>query len=41
LTQAVSRSQTDDPISAIDSGVPDCVVRLHIGFEGADLLWLI
>ena len=35
----VTRVQAADPNSAIDFGVPDRVVRLHIGLEGADALW--
>jgi cystathionine beta-lyase/cystathionine gamma-synthase len=35
----ITRSQTDGPNSAIDFGVPERVVRLHIGLEGVDALW--
>jgi cystathionine beta-lyase/cystathionine gamma-synthase len=34
----ITRSQTDGPTSAIDFGVPERVVHLHIGLEGEDAL---
>jgi cystathionine beta-lyase/cystathionine gamma-synthase len=35
----ITRLQADGPNSAIDFGVPERVVRLHIGLEGTDVLW--
>src|ERR1700722_5144151 len=35
----IARVQAAGPNSAIDFGVPERVVRLHIGLEGADALW--
>jgi cystathionine beta-lyase/cystathionine gamma-synthase len=35
----VTRVQTTGPNSAVDFGVPERVVRLHIGLEGVDALW--
>ena len=35
----ISRVQAAGPNSAIDFGVPERMVRLHIGLEGADALW--
>src|ERR1700683_442054 len=35
----VTRVQAAGPNSAIDFGVPERVVRLHIGLEGGDALW--
>jgi cystathionine beta-lyase/cystathionine gamma-synthase len=35
----VARAQAAGPNSAIDFGVPERMVRLHIGLEGADALW--
>jgi cystathionine beta-lyase/cystathionine gamma-synthase len=35
----ITRVQAAGPNSAIDFGVPERVVRLHIGLEGADALW--
>ena len=35
----VTRGQAAGPNSAIDFGVPENVVRLHVGLEGADALW--
>jgi cystathionine beta-lyase/cystathionine gamma-synthase len=35
----VTRVQAASPNSAVDFGVPEHVVRLHIGLEGADALW--
>jgi cystathionine beta-lyase/cystathionine gamma-synthase len=35
----IARVQAAGPNSAIDFGVPERLVRLHIGLEGADALW--
>jgi cystathionine beta-lyase/cystathionine gamma-synthase len=35
----IARVQAAGPNSAIDFGVPERMVRLHIGLEGADALW--
>ena len=35
----VTRVQAAGPNSAIDFGVPDRMVRLHVGLEGTDALW--
>src|ERR1700689_2879009 len=35
----VTRVQAAGPNSAVDFGVPERVVRLHIGLEGVDALW--
>jgi cystathionine beta-lyase/cystathionine gamma-synthase len=35
----IARLQATGPNSAIDFGVPERVVRLHIGLEGPDALW--
>ena len=35
----VARGQAAGPNSAIDFGVPERMVRLHVGLEGADALW--
>jgi O-acetylhomoserine/O-acetylserine sulfhydrylase-like pyridoxal-dependent enzyme len=35
----ISRVQAAGLNSAIDFGVPERVVRLHIGLEGANALW--
>ena len=35
----VTRGQAAGPNSAIDFGVPENVVRLHVGLEGAEALW--
>jgi cystathionine beta-lyase/cystathionine gamma-synthase len=35
----VTRVQAAGPNSAVDFGVPERVVRLHIGLEGMDALW--
>ncbi|MDQ0467160.1 PLP-dependent transferase [Labrys wisconsinensis] len=35
----VTRHQAAGPNSAIDFGVPERVVRLHVGLEGVDALW--
>lgn len=35
----VARAQAAGPNSAIDFGVPERMVRLHVGLEGADALW--
>ncbi|MDQ0393179.1 PLP-dependent transferase [Labrys monachus] len=35
----VSRAQNAGPNSAIDFGVSERIVRLHVGLEGADVLW--
>jgi cystathionine beta-lyase/cystathionine gamma-synthase len=35
----VSRAQNAGPNSAIDFGVSERVVRLHVGLEGSEALW--
>ena len=35
----VTRVQAAGPNSAVDFGVPESMVRLHIGLEGTDALW--
>ena len=35
----ITRGQAAGPNSALDFGVSDRVVRLHVGLEGADALW--
>jgi cystathionine beta-lyase/cystathionine gamma-synthase len=35
----ITRVQAAGPNSAVDFGVPERVVRLHIGLEGVDALW--
>jgi cystathionine beta-lyase/cystathionine gamma-synthase len=35
----VTRAQAAGPNSAVDFGVSERVVRLHIGLEGVDALW--
>jgi cystathionine beta-lyase/cystathionine gamma-synthase len=35
----VTRVQVAGPNSAVDFGVPERVVRLHVGLEGVDALW--
>jgi cystathionine beta-lyase/cystathionine gamma-synthase len=35
----VARAQAAGPNSAVDFGVPERMVRLHVGLEGADVLW--
>jgi cystathionine beta-lyase/cystathionine gamma-synthase len=35
----VTRGQAAGPNSAIDFGVSDRMVRLHVGLEGTEALW--